>query len=121
MVTALEHLIQAWNRAWLEKDVALVEKLMSAEYIYITPGGQALDRKAILEIIRSPAYRLEYGERTEILIKSVGNDSAAMVHRWRGEGAYEGNRFKDDHRCTMLCVRHEDEWQIVLEHCSLNN
>jgi hypothetical protein len=31
----LEHLNEIWNRAWLERDVPLVEKLMADDYLYI--------------------------------------------------------------------------------------
>jgi uncharacterized protein (TIGR02246 family) len=121
MTAELEHLNQIWNRAWLEKDVALVEKLMADEYVYIAPNGQLLDRQTILNIIRSASYRLFHGTRTEAVYKPISSDAAAVVHRWQGEGTFEGNSFKDDHRCSMVCARRGTEWQIVLEHCSPNN
>jgi hypothetical protein len=65
-VTAdLEHLNETWNRAWLESDVTLVEKLMADDYLYIAPNGKLLDRKAILNIIKSPGYRLDNSARTQ--------------------------------------------------------
>ena len=121
MIADLERLNQTWNGAWLEKDAALVEKMMADEYVYIAPNGQLLDRQTILNIIRSASYRLDRSTRTEVIIKPVGSDSAAVVFRSLAEGAYEGKSFKDDHRCTMLCARRGPEWQIALEHCSPNN
>lgn len=121
MFDDLERLNQTWNRAWLEKDAALVEKMMGDEYLYVAPNGQLLDRQTILEIIRSASYRLDRSTRTEVIIKPIGNDSAAVVFRSQAEGAYESKSFKDDYRCTMLCARRGAEWQVVLEHCSPNN
>lgn len=121
MTADLERLNQTWNRAWLEKDAALVEKMMADEYVYVAPNGQLLDRQTILKIIRSASYRLDRSTRTEVIIKPVGNDSAAAVFRSQAEGAYEGKSFKDDHRCTMLCVRRGGEWRVILEQCSPNN
>jgi uncharacterized protein (TIGR02246 family) len=121
-VTAdLERLNQMWERAWLDKDVALVEKLMADEYVFITPNGQMLDRQAILKIIRSPSYHLDNATRTEVIIKPVDENAAVVVHRSRAEGSLEGKSFKDDHRCTMLCVRRGGEWRVILEQCSPNN
>ena len=117
----LERLNQTWNRAWLEKDAALVEKMMADDYVFIAPNGQLWDRQTILKIIRSASYRLDRSTRTEVIIKAVGNDSAAMVFRGQAEGAYEGKTFKDDHRCTMLCARRGGEWRVILEQCSPNN
>jgi ketosteroid isomerase-like protein len=121
MIADLERLSQSWNRAWLEKDAALVEKMMADEYVYVAPNGQLLDREIILEVIRSESYRLDRSTRTEVIIKPVGSDSAAVVFRSQAQGEYEGKSFKDDHRCTALCARRGSEWQIVLEHCSPNN
>jgi hypothetical protein len=121
-VTAdLEHLNKIWAQAWLDKDAALVEKLMAAEYVYIAPNGRMMDRQAILDVIRSPGYHLDKGTRTEVIIKTVGEDAAVVVHRSQAEGSFEGKTFKEDHRCTMLCARRGGEWRVVLEQCSLNN
>jgi hypothetical protein len=121
-VTAdLERLNQIWEQAWLDKDAALVEKLTADEYVYIAPNGRMLDRQAILKIIRSPSYHLDKGTRTEVIVKPVGPDTAVVVHRSQGEGGLEGKSFKEDHRCTMLCVRRGGEWRVILEQCSLNN
>ena len=121
MTADLEHLNQIWAQAWLEKDVALVEKLATDEYVYIAPNGHMMDRQAILKVIRSPGYHLHKGTRTEVIIKTAGEDSAVIVHRAQSEGSFDGKSFKEDHRCTMLCVRRGGEWRVILEQCSLNN
>jgi len=114
----LERLIQVWTSAWLEHDASTVERLMAPEYVYIAPNGQVFDRPAILGIIRSPSYSVAWGRRTEVSILPLGVDSAAVLSRWQGEGTYQGQPFKDDHRCTSVFVRRGREWQISLEHCS---
>lgn len=118
MTADLEHLNETWNRAWLEKDVTLVEKLMADDYIYIPPNGNLLDRKAILNIIKSPSYRLDNSTRTPVVIKPVRPDAAVVVFHSQAAGTFEGKSFKDDHKCTMLCVRRGSEWQVLLEECS---
>ena len=121
-VTAdLEHLNEMWNRAWLERDVALVEKLMADEYLYVAPNGKLLDRKAILNIIKSPNYRLDNSTRTPVVIKPVGADAGIMVFQSQAAGTFEGKGFKDDNKCTMVCVRRDSEWRILLEQCSPNH
>src|SRR5450432_4027711 len=105
VTTDLEHLNEIWNRAWLERDATLVEKLMADDYLYIAPNGALLDRQAILNVIKSPSYRLDHSTRTPVLIKPVGADAAVMVFRSQAAGSFAGKSFKDDHKCTMLCVR----------------
>ena len=120
-MTELEHLNQIWEQAWLDKDAVLVEKLMADEYVYIAPNGKIMDRDSILKIIRSPSYHLDYGTRTEVVVKAVSQDTAVVIHRAQDGGSLEGKTFKDDNRCTMLCVRRGHEWRVVLEQCSPNN
>ena len=54
----LQRLSEAWNRAWLEKDAATVEKMMADEYVFVAPNGQLSGRETILKTIRSTSYRL---------------------------------------------------------------
>jgi hypothetical protein len=120
MLSELEALNETWFQAWLHKDSATVERLMADDYVYIAPSGQTLDREAILEIIRSPTYRLDHGSRSEVVVRPVGTEAAVIRHRWQGAGSYEGTAFEDDHRCVMVCARVASTWQVVLEQCTAN-
>jgi hypothetical protein len=121
MTADLEHLNQIWNQAWLEGDADLVEKLMADDYLYIAPNGQVLDRETILNVIKSPSYRLDSSTRTPVVIKAAGADAAVMVFQSRASGTFEGKRFEDNHKCTMLCVRRRTDWRVLLEQCSPNS
>ena len=55
MSSELHGLSERWFQAWLEKDAATVERLAAEDYVYVAPNGRALDRLAILAIIRSPS------------------------------------------------------------------
>src|SRR5688572_19136573 len=105
---------QCWGRAWLEKDEATVDHLMAADYIYIAPRAVVLDRQAIMAVIRSPAYRLEHGSRTEVVIRPLGRDAAIVRQRCQSAGSFEGAPFAEDFRCVMICERQNGEWRIVL-------
>lgn len=121
MAEDLEHLNRIWNQAWLENNVALVEKLMADDYLYIAPDGKLLDCNAILNVMKSPSYHLERSSRTSLVIKSAGEDVGLMVFHSQAAGTFEGKSFEDDHNCTMVCVRRGNEWQVWLEQCSPNS
>jgi uncharacterized protein (TIGR02246 family) len=116
----LERFDQQWNRAWLEKDAATVERLMASDYVYVAPGGQVLDRAAILRIIRSPTYRLNHGALTDIVVRMLGDDAAVIRDRFQGEGEFEGKPFKDDHSCVRVLARDRGQWHMVVEQCTAN-
>jgi uncharacterized protein (TIGR02246 family) len=121
MLPELDGLNEQWNRAWLQKDAATVERLMADDYIYVGPKGLVLDRQAILGIIRSPSYRLDHATRTDVVVRAVGNDAAIVRHRSQAAGAFEGTEFTDDHQCVMICEKRAGEWRVVMEQHSFNN
>jgi hypothetical protein len=120
VATELEQFVQRWNRAWLEKDATSVERMMAEDYVYVAPTGQAYDRAAILGVIRSPSYRLNHCTLTNVAVRMLGDNAAVVRDRIRGEGEFEGTRFKDDHSCIRVCARVKGEWQIVVEQCTAN-
>jgi uncharacterized protein (TIGR02246 family) len=120
MVSELHDLSQRWFQAWLDKDAATVERLMAEDYLYVAPGGQVLDRQAILGIIRSPGYRLDRGTRTEVVVRALGQDAAVVRHRYQGAGSFEGTSFTDDQRCVMVWEKQAGQWRLVMEQCSFH-
>ena len=121
MLSELHSLSERWFQAWLEKDAATVELLAADDYIYVAPNGLALDRQAILAIIRSPSYRLDRGTRSEIVVRALGDEAAVLRHRYQGAGSFEGNSFTDDHRCVMVWEKHAGAWRLVMEQCSFSS
>jgi uncharacterized protein (TIGR02246 family) len=119
-LTELKKLSDRWFQAWLQKDAAVIERLAADDYIYVAPTGATLDRQAILAIIRSPSYRLDQGNRTEIVVRTLGESAAVVRHRYQGAGSFEGTSFTDDQRCVMVWENRDGEWQLVMEQCSLN-
>jgi len=118
MSPEIERLNDVWIKAWFGKDAETVDALMTDDYEYVGPSGQVLDRATICLIIRSPGYALTSGTRTEVRLLEIAPDVVAVKHRWQGTGTYEGRFFKDDHRCTMLCVRRHGKWLVAHEQCS---
>ena len=114
----VERLIGAWNDAWLKKDGAAVDAMMTPEYTHVGPNGQVLDRAAILAIIEAPSFRLDGGTQTEVKVTRLGEGAAVLIDRWQGSGSYEGKPFTDDHRCTRVCVQQGNRWLVAQEQCS---
>ena len=121
MLSELRDLSERWFQAWLEKDAATVERLAAEDYVYIGPSGLALDRPAILAVIRSPSYRLDHGTRTEVVVRALGQKAAVVRHRYQGAGSFEGTSFTDDHLCVMVWERQAGEWRLVMEQCSFSS
>lgn len=118
MLTTLHDLNERWFQAWLDKDAATVERLMTEDYVYVAPTGVVLDRQAILNVIRSPSYRLDRFAHTEVVVRAVGNDAAVVRDRRQAAGSFEGASFTDDQLGVMVWAREAGEWRLVMEQCS---
>jgi ketosteroid isomerase-like protein len=114
----LERAYARWNNAWLTKDAAAVADIAAADYAYIGPFGQVLDKDDILEIVHAPSYQLVSGSWTGTAFDRLAADAALVLDRFRGKGEYRGQVFAEDHRCSAVWVRRHGQWQIRLEHCS---
>jgi hypothetical protein len=121
MSSELHELSARWFQAWLEKDAAAVERLAADDYIYIAPTGLVLDRHAILEVIRSPGYRLDHGVRTEVVVRPLGRDAGVVRHHYQGAGCFDGASFTDDQRGVMVWEKQAGEWRLVIEQCSFSS
>jgi hypothetical protein len=117
----LQGLSERWFQAWLEKDVATVERLAADDYAYVGPNGLVLDRQAILAIIRSPSYRLDHGTRSEVVVRALGQEAGVVRHRYQGAGSFKGTSFTDDHRCVMVWEKQAGQWRLVMEQCSFSS
>ena len=117
-MSEIERLAEEWNTAWLKKDVAVVERMMTKSYVYIPPNGHILDRTAILDIISSPTYKLRRGKISGAKVIEISANIAALVHRWRGAGSFRGRSFIDDHRCVTIFVKQRRRWMMAFEQCS---
>jgi uncharacterized protein (TIGR02246 family) len=118
MTSEVQSLSAQWFQAWLDKDAALVERLAADDYVYVGPGGITMDRARVLAVIRSPAYRLDRGERSEVTVRSLGADAAIERHHYVGAGSFEGRAFSDDQRCVMIWAKQAGRWRLVMEQCS---
>ena len=121
MSLEVQELSERWFQAWLEKDAATVERLAADDYFYVGPSGLALDRQAILAVIRAPSYRLDHGVRTEVVVRTLGPEAAIMRHRYQGAGSFEGKSFTDDHCCVMIWQKQAGQWRLVMEQCSFHS
>jgi uncharacterized protein DUF4440 len=121
MLSELFALNDEWNQALIKKDDATVDRLMAEDYVYVAPNGMILDRQAILEIIRSPGYRIDHGSQTDVVVRGIGPEAAIVRRRWQGVGSFNGRSFTDDHRCVMVCEKQTGECRIVFEQCSYSS
>jgi ketosteroid isomerase-like protein len=106
-----------YDRAWNAKDVKAVERILDDDYTYFTSTGGITTRKATLEFLVAPDYKLTFVERSEITLLSKGDNVAIVSSRWKGRGNFGKEAINDDQRCGLVFARSGKTWKLLSEHC----
>jgi ketosteroid isomerase-like protein len=110
-------LVKSYDKAWNRKDVAFVERILATDYVYFTSKGGVWSRQKTLDLLRSPKYILNSAERSEIEVYLTGK-TAIVSSRWKGQGSYDGEEFRDDQRCSIVVAQAGGRWKVLSEHCT---
>src|SRR6188768_3068254 len=107
-----------YDQSWNQKDVKGVEQILATDYVYFSSTGSLTERKATLDFLASPDYKLTSVERSEIRLLSQSNTVAVVSSRWKGRGMYGKEEINDDQRCGLVFVKQGGVWKLLSEHCA---
>ena len=107
-----------YDQSWNKKDVKGVERMLADDYVYFSSTGGLTTRKATLDFLVSPDYKLTFVERSEVKILSQSGDVAIVSSRWKGRGMYGKEEINDDQRCGLVFVKQGGAWKLLSEHCA---
>jgi ketosteroid isomerase-like protein len=114
---AIRAALTEYDRAWNAKDVKAVERMLADDYTYFTSSGGITTRKATLEFLTAPDYKLTFVERSEINLVSKDDNVAIISSRWKGRGNFGKEAINDDQRCGLVFTRRGKTWKLLSEHC----
>ena len=113
-----ERALADYDRSWNAKDVKGVAQMLADDYVYFSSTGGLTTRKATLEFLSSPEYKLTFVERSEIKVLSQTDGVAIISSRWKGRGTYGKEEINDDQRCGLVFVKQKNIWKLLSEHCA---
>jgi ketosteroid isomerase-like protein len=97
----VEELEQQWRTAQLSGDVAVMDKLLSDDYIGISMNGQVNTKAQQLERISSRRVTLTRLDLSEMKVKLIGA-IAIVTSRAEVEGTSDGESVKGTYRYTRV-------------------
>lgn len=109
--------ISDFDKGWETKDSALVDAVLSPQYLYFTQSGNTFDRASLVATAASDVYTLQSMEREALTMQLEGN-TAVVNTVWKGKGHYHGQPFDDRQRCSITIVKHAGKVRILSEHCT---
>jgi ketosteroid isomerase-like protein len=113
----ISRFIERYDKAWNNKDAAVIERILAPDYVYFSSKGEVRSRQSVLDELLSPKYILASAERTEIKAYRTAG-TAVVSSRWKGQGTYDGREFHDDQRCSIVLAQGKRGWLVLSEHCT---
>lgn len=110
--------VNDYDNMLARRDTASMKEAMADNYIYFTSVGSITDRKQILHwFVPADKYKVDTATRTEIDVTIHGN-TAIVSSRWIGSGNFDGEKFRDDQRCSLTIQKEEGKLKLISEHCT---
>ena len=110
--------IKHYDALWANRDTTGMKATMADNYIYFSSTGNTTTRDRIISWF-TPAdkYKVDTAIRTEISV-SINNNIAIVNSRWAGSGSFDGERFRDDQRCSLTIQKENGKLRLIAEHCT---
>jgi len=110
--------IKHYDDLWANRDTTGMKEAIAANYIYFTSTGNTTTRDRIIGWF-TPAdkYKVDTAIRSEISVMLNGN-AAVVSSRWVGSGSFDGERFRDDQRCSLTIQKENGKLKLISEHCT---
>ncbi len=108
----------AYNEMLKSNDVAAMEKVLAAEYMYTSSEGTFTSKEQEVARHKSGKLKFELAETTDQKVRIIGNGSAIETATFRAKGTNDGKPFDETERYTTVWVWRDGRWQIAADHAS---
>lgn len=100
-------------KAVVNADLAMLDRLVSDDWVIIGPEGRVIPKAAFLAALNSGALTHSAMELDETRVRVYG-DAAVVSGRAIATGTFQGQAFTTRERSTDVFVRQRDQWRCVL-------
>jgi ketosteroid isomerase-like protein len=105
------------QRAFVDRDVATLEKIITEDYVLVLPNGAERMRPEILADVASPDLRFEINESSAWEVR-VHGDTGIVVALLHQKGTNKGQAFDHMVKFSDTYIRDHGVWRNVHAHAS---
>jgi ketosteroid isomerase-like protein len=113
----LRQLERDWDAAIVRKDMSTLDRILSADFLYVDSVGAVNPRAAVLDGIKNSEAVIEPFETEDVSVRVYGN-TAILTGRFAQRATYKGQTFSGQFRYTDVYVKRGSNWQAVSAHTS---
>ena len=104
-----------WGDAFLQRDIAALDRIIDDEYILTDPLGQVRDKTESLAAIEDSHVFFESTESDNIKV-AINGDTAVVTARSTFRGRYKGWNMAGRYQYTDVFVKRGGIWRAVVSH-----
>jgi len=111
----LKALEGTWAEAIVKRDLPVIDRILSEDFVLITPEGRLASKAQVLQNLRSPAdptFVIKGADPDKFRVRVFG-DTAVLSSRFTLKVQSEGRTLETPFRHTDVFVRRDGRWQCV--------
>jgi ketosteroid isomerase-like protein len=116
-MTDLDTFLDTWTTAERDGDVAVLDRILTDDFVGVGPLGFTLPKAAWLDRHRGGDVRYETYDLDERMTR-VHGDAAVVTARQVARGAYQGHPTPEVVRATLALVHDTGDWRVAGVHFS---
>ena len=105
------------QRAFVDRDVATLDRIITDDYVLIASGGSERSKPEILSEVASPDVVYAINESSDWAVR-VHGDTAIVVATLHQKGIDHGKPFDSDVKFSDTYIREHGKWRNVHAHAS---
>ena len=119
-IEEVKQVCQEWVTAFLERDVATLERVMADDFVFTYPM-EGDDKSQFISDVESGDLTIDLFNRTNIVVRIYGDSAVLTCHdtaRWN----YHGRAITGDYRTLQVYAKRHGRWQLVaVQSCPLTH
>jgi hypothetical protein len=116
--TKLLALENAWNRAQMHHDAAVLDEMVPSTFVYTDYDGTVMNKAQFLADLEDPDYRATLVANEDVRVYPYPN-MAIVVGTYHTKGTYKGKPFEHYGRFTDTWIYASGKWQCAASHTNL--
>jgi ketosteroid isomerase-like protein len=106
---------EAWVNAILEKNVAVLDRVMTDDFVGVSPNGAPYTKQEAIADIRSGFYAVERMDLENLKVRVLG-DLAIVTYYQEEKSTFGEQNCSGRYIFTDVWVNRNDDWKVVSSH-----
>jgi len=120
LIAEVREFESAWGDAYINRDIAALERIMADDYTFTDPLGGVTDKRQNLDYIRTGLFVIKDTHSRDMRVRIYG-ETAVVTALSNFTARYRSIAVNGSYQYTDVLVRREGRWSAVASQATLAN